>query len=264
MSVDEKKLPTLFVGHGSPMNAIQDNAFTQSLRNLGAQLQTPQAILCVSAHWCTKGTWITHMQKPRTIHDFYGFPDPLYQIDYSAEGSLELAELISHSIHTPTLGLDDGNWGLDHGSWSVLRHLYPLANIPVLQLSIDLSKPPEYHLDLGRKLAQFRTQGVLILGSGNLVHNLRKIDFSPAAKPLDWAVEFDEWVRQRLIDRDWDTLIHQATRTRAGQLSIPTLDHWYPLLYVLGASEPEEALRFEYEGIDHGSISMRSFSLGRS
>ncbi len=206
-----KRQPVLFLGHGSPMNAIQQNTFTRSLGDLGRTLGHPKAILCVSAHWMTKGTWVTRMPKPKTIHDFYGFPKPLFDVQYPASGSPEIADMIHGEIKDPEVRTDGTDWGLDHGTWSVLRHMYPKADVPVLQLSIDMSQGPEYHFQLGQKLRSFRDRGILIVGSGNIVHNLRQIDFSPSAKPFDWAIEFDEWTKNQLLLGACASLINQAT-----------------------------------------------------
>lgn len=257
-----RRLPVLFIGHGSPMNAIEENAFTRALGELGRAIEHPKAILCISAHWMTEGSWITHMPRPKTIHDFYGFPKALFDVQYPAPGSPEFAELIQNEVQDPKVNADDETWGLDHGTWSILRHMYPSAEIPVLQLSIYMAQPPEYHFRLGQQLRRLREQGILIVGSGNIVHNLRQIDFSPSAKPYDWAIEFDEWVKERLLHADYVALIRDATKSQAVLLSIPSPDHWYPLLYTLGASDGRDRLRFEYEGIEHGSISMRCLSLG--
>ncbi len=255
-------LPVLFIGHGSPMNAIETNAFTQALARLGTSLPRPRAVLCISAHWLTEGTWVTHMAQPRTIHDFYGFPKDLFDVQYPAPGSSEVAEIIRAEILNPSISLDDANWGLDHGTWAVLKHLYPMADVPVLQLSIDARQPPEFHHRLGQQLKVLRDRGVLIVGSGNVVHNLRRVDMDPDAKAFDWAVEFDEWVKGRLLVRDHAALVTDFLKTKAGQMSVPTLDHYLPLLYVLGATENGEALQFEYESMQHASISMRSFQIG--
>ncbi len=255
-------MPTIFIGHGSPMNAIADNEFTRSLSLLGKKLERPKAILCVSAHWMTEGTWITHMERPKTIHDFYGFPQPLFDIQYKAPGSPELAKDIRQEIMKAKIQLDD-SWGLDHGTWSVLKYLYPNADIPVMQLSLDMSKPAEYHFQLGQELAKLRESGILILASGNIVHNLRKISWDENADPLDWAIEFDELVKKKLIDRNFSALQHDFLKTEAGRLSVPTLDHYLPLLYVIGASRSSDKLKFEYEEIQNASISMRAFSFGR-
>lgn len=258
------KLPVLFIGHGNPMNAIQDNAFTRMLSMMGQTLPKPKAVLCVSAHWMSEGTWVTRMPKPKTIHDFYGFPQPLFDVQYPAPGSPEIADLIRRQVKDPQVIADEEMWGLDHGTWSVLKHMYPKAEIPVLQLSIYMAQPPEYHFQVGQQLGKLRDQGILIVGSGNIVHNLREIDFDDQAKPFDWAIEFDEWVKSRIEKRDFKSLLTQATESKAGKLSIPTADHWYPLLYALGASDEKDELRFEYEGIDHSSISMRCLSFGQA
>lgn len=258
------RLPVLFLGHGNPMNAIEENGFTRRLATLGQELPRPKALLVVSAHWMTRGTWVTRMDRPRTIHDFYGFPQALFDVQYPAPGSPEVADRVRSEVSQPSIGADEREWGLDHGTWSVLKHMYPAADIPTVQLSLDMSQPSGFHYELGTKLRALRDQGVMIVGSGNIVHNLRQINFNDGVKPFDWAVEFDEWVKKRLLDRDHASLRDQATTTAAGKLSVPTPDHWYPLLYVLGAADPSENLRFEHEGIDHGSISMRCLSLGRT
>lgn len=260
--MSSNRMPALFIGHGNPMNALADNPFTQSLHRLGRTIPRPKAVLCISAHWMSEGTWITHQKQPRTIHDFYGFPKALFDVQYPAPGSPEFAELVQSQIPDPKIHLDDELWGIDHGTWSVLKHMYPEADVPVLQLSVYMERPPEYHYELGRKLRALREQGFLILGSGNIVHNLRLMSWEEGAPPLDWAVEFDEWVKDRLLQRDFDSLIHQARATEAGKLSIPSPDHWYPFLYVLGAAEEGDTLKFEYEGIENGSISMRCLRFG--
>ncbi len=256
------RMPLLFIGHGSPMNAIADNDYTQALNRLGKELPRPQAILVISAHWLTKGTFVTEATKPKTIHDFYGFPQTLFDIQYPAPGSPEISRLVHEVTEQPKVQGDKGAWGLDHGAWSVLRHMYPDATIPVLQLSLDLSQPPEYHVNLGKQLAPLRDRGVLILGSGNLVHNLRQIRWAPDAEPYDWANEFDEWLKQKLAAGDFAAVLYDFYSTSAGKLSIPTLDHYYPLHYILGAAHAHDQLEFQYEGLQNGSISMRSFQLG--
>lgn len=256
------RMPVVFIGHGNPMNALLDNAFSQKLTDLGRDIPRPEAILCVSAHWMTEGTWVTRMPKPKTIHDFYGFPKELFAVEYPAPGSPEIADLIRAEVDRPRIGADESAWGLDHGTWSVLRHMYPRADVPVLQLSLDMTLPSEAHLEIGEKLRGLRDRGILLVGSGNIVHNLRKIDFESGAKPFDWAVEFDEWVKERLELREYSALAKEATNTGIGKLSIPTPDHWYPLFYPLGASDENDRLSFEYEGIENASISMRTFTLG--
>lgn len=246
------------------MNAIQDNNFTRKLSSLGKELPVPKVILCVSAHWMTEGTWITHTDKPKTIHDFYGFPQPLFDIQYPAPGRADIAEGIQKEIIDPRVQLDNETWGLDHGTWSVLRHMYPEANIPVMQLSIYMGQPPEYHMKLGQELAKLREQGILIVGSGNIVHNLRRIEWKPDAKPHDWAVEFDEWSKEKILKRDFKAMQNDFLKSEAGRLSVPSMDHYYPLLYILGASDAKDELRFEYEEMQNASISMRCLSFGRA
>lgn len=257
-----ERMPVLFIGHGSPMNAIDTNPYTQSLNALGAKIPRPRAILVVSAHWMTEGSWITEMEKPKTIHDFYGFPKELFDIQYPAPGSPEIAAFIRESTLDPKINSDRETWGLDHGTWSVLRHLYPKADIPVMQLSLYMAQPPEYHVKLGKELMRLRDHGVLILGSGNLVHNLRTIKWDPQAPAHDWAIEFDLWLKERLLQRDFRAVMNDFHKTAAGKLSVPTMDHYYPLHYILGASDSKDELKFEYEEMQNGSISMRSFSLG--
>lgn len=257
------QMPVLFVGHGNPMNAVRHTPFTEALGALGTALPRPKAILCVSAHWLTRGTWVTSMANPRTIHDFGGFPKELFDVQYPAPGDPETAVKIRDESTEPAIQADAESWGLDHGAWSVLRHMYPKADVPIVQLSIDIQRPPEFHYELGAQLKRLREEGILIVGSGNIVHNLRRVDFSDNVKPYDWTVEFDAWVKDRIEARDDRAIVNDATKSEAGRLSIPTPDHWYPLLYTLGASSAGEALRFEYEGTEHGSISMRTLSLGR-
>lgn len=255
------RMPVLFIGHGSPMNAIDDNAYTRTLSALGKSLPRPRAILVISAHWMTEGSWVTEMPKPKTIHDFYGFPSALFDVQYPAPGSPEIAKLVRDTVVDPKVYADTEMWGLDHGTWSVLRHMYPEADVPVLQLSLYLEQPTEYHVNLGKELAKLRDKGVLILGSGNLVHNLRTIRWEPDPKPYDWALEFDEWLKQKLSDRDFNAVLHDFHKSEAGQLSIPTMEHYLPLHYILGAAHSTDELKFEYEELQNGSISMRSFSL---
>ena len=255
-------MPALFIGHGSPMNAIARNSYTQWLNQLGQKIPSPRAILVISAHWLTQGTWITEMPQPRTIHDFYGFPEALFQIQYPAPGSPETAQSIRQQIDEPKIQGDFSHWGLDHGTWSILRHLYPQAQIPVLQLSIDLAQPPTYHVQLGKKLATLRDQGILLIGSGNLVHNLQALKWEQNAQAYDWALEYDEWLKEMLTQRDFKSVLLDFHQSEAGRLSIPSLEHYYPLHYILGAADAHESLKFEYEEIQNGSISMRSFSLG--
>jgi 4,5-DOPA dioxygenase extradiol len=253
------KMPSLFVGHGSPMNAIENNSFTRKLEELGSSLPKPRAILCISAHWMTEGTWVTHMDKPQTIHDFYGFPQELFDVNYPAPGAPGLAEAVQGLVKRPVI-LDESSWGLDHGTWAVLRRIFPAADIPVVQLSLDIQAGGQVHLEIAQALQALREQGVLILGSGNIVHNLRRVDWNKKDAGFDWAIEFDEQVKSHLISRDLDFLNGGFAKTEAGRLSVPTVDHYLPLLYVVGASSASDMLKFEYEGYDLGAISMRCLS----
>lgn len=252
-------MPTLFIGHGSPMNALETNDFTRMLTDLGKKIEKPKAILMISAHWMTEGTWVLGMDKPKTIHDFYGFPQELFDIQYSASGSPETVELIQKNVPDPKMNNDLEMWGFDHGTWSVLRHMYPEADIPVTQISLYMARSPEYHYKIGQQLSFLRDQGVLIVGSGNLVHNLRKIDWKTHAKPHDWAVEFDLWTKKKLEARDFSAFINDYHQTEAGRLSVPTMDHFLPVHYILGASDSSDELRFEFEEIHNASIAMRTF-----
>jgi 4,5-DOPA dioxygenase extradiol len=204
------------------------------------------------------------MSNPKTIHDFYGFPQELFDIQYPAPGDPHTAERISRESSDPSIHSDNELWGLDHGTWSVLRHMYPAADVPVLQLSLNIIEGPEFHFALGEKLKHLRREGILIVGSGNIVHNLRRINFDDNARPFDWAIEFDAWVKERLQNRDYKAIVLEATASTAGKLSIPTPDHWFPFLYTLGAGDENDQLRFEYEGIENASISMRCLTLGGS
>lgn len=254
-----ERLPILFIGHGSPMNAIANNSFTKMLNRLAAKFNKPKAILVVSAHWMTQGTWVLGMEQPKTIHDFYGFPQELFDVDYPAPGSLQLAQQINQIIKDPGIQIDTHEWGLDHGTWSVLKHLYPNADTPVLQLSLDMSRSGEYHFDLGQQLSKLRDQGVLIVASGNLVHNLKLLNWNMQAQPFEWAVEYDLWLKSKLESRDFKALTNNFISTHAAKLSVPTLDHFLPLHYILGAVDKNDELKFEFEEIHHGSISMRTF-----
>lgn len=255
-------MPALFIGHGSPMNAIQNNPFTQCLTQLGKRFPLPKAILVISAHWMTKGTWVTSMNNPKTIHDFYGFPQALLDVQYPAPGSPSTAEEIRNLVASTIVHADDHEWGLDHGTWSVIRHMYPAANIPVLQLSLDMTQPHEYHFNLGKEIAKLREQGVLIVGSGNIVHNLRQLKWGDDVRPYDWALEFDQWSKEKIIQRDFKALQTDILKTEAGRLSVPTMDHYYPLHYILSTVGKNEEIHFEYEEIQNSSISMRTFSVG--
>jgi 4,5-DOPA dioxygenase extradiol len=255
----EAKMPVLFVGHGSPMNAIEDNEFSRAWAEAAKALPTPRAILCVSAHWETNGTQVTAMARPRIIHDFQGFPGALFQKQYPAPGSPDLARL-AQTIARPTPIALDLEWGLDHGAWSVLCRMFPKADIPVVQLSLDRGKAPAAHYALGRKLAGLRRKGVLIVGSGNVVHNLREIIWRDTA--LDWAVEFDARIAQAIRTREHDSIIHYQGFGQAASLAVPTNEHFLPLLYVLAAQDAREGVQFFAEKVTLGSMSMRSLRIG--
>lgn len=256
-----KKMPVVFVGHGSPMHALHENDYTRALGRLGREIGRPEAVVCVSAHWLTEGTWATHMPQPKTIHDFGGFPQELFAIQYPAPGSPRTAELVRETISEPAIRMDDESWGLDHGAWAVLRHMYPEADVPVVQLSVDYERTGEHHLALGKKLAPLRDRGILILGSGNVVHNLRTIKWSAHPEPFPWAVEFDAFVKRKTEEGDPGSLAKDPGGMPGGELSVPTPDHWYPYLYALGAAGGDK-VRWEYEGLENASISMRCASFG--
>ena len=258
-----EKMPVLFLGHGSPMNAIEENQFVTGFRNLAKTLPQPNAILCISAHWFTKGTKVTAMEMPRTIHDFGGFPQALFDVQYPAKGSLELA-LETKQLLTPVEVELDEHWGLDHGAWSVIKHLYPEANVPVIQLSIDYTKSGQYHFELAQKLSALRTKGILIVGSGNIVHNLRLVDFQNFEKDnygYDWAIEARESVNNYLLDGNFRPLIDFEKQSKAFQLAIPTPEHYLPLLYTLGLKEKYEELSLFNDKLLGGSLSMTSVKI---
>ena len=252
-------MPAIFVGHGSPTNAIEDNEFSRAWADMGGAIPTPAAILCISAHWETAGTSVTAMESPQTIHDFYGFPQPLHEMRYPAPGSPSLAQLVREHVRASDIQLNH-DWGLDHGTWSVLCRMFPAADIPVVQMSLDRTKDAAFHYALGRELRGLRDQGVLILGSGNVVHNLGLIRWKDTA--YDWAVEFDETMKDLIRSGDHDAVIHYDRLGRMAQLSVPTNEHFLPLMYILGLQEEEDALSFFAEKVTLGSISMRSLRIG--
>ena len=256
-----KPMPALFMGHGSPMNAIEDNGYSRAWGKLGRELPTPKAILCVSAHWFIGSTVVTAMPKPRTIHDFYGFPQPLFDVEYPAPGSPELAERVAELAKPDWVGLDRDQWGLDHGTWSVLTHLFPDADIPVVQLSINAMKPFDYHVQLGARLAPLMDEGVLVLGSGNVVHNLREVQWKAPDHGEAWAKRFDEAVTVQMAEDPaaLERLTGHADFTRAA----PTPDHFLPLAYIAGvAAAREDGGQPIVEGYSMGSLSMTSYAVG--
>ena len=259
---ENARMPALFLGHGNPLNALGDNEWTRRWSALGSHLPKPVAILSISAHWYVPATATTASPRPRTIHDFGGFPDELYTVQYAAPGSPGLAEQIAELLQPVHVALDH-DWGLDHGTWSVLRHVYPQADIPVVQLSIDEAKPARWHYELARKLKPLRDEGVLILGSGNVVHNLHTYSWGRyQVEPYDWAVRFETLARDHLIAGNFDPLIDFEALGRDAMLAAPTPDHYLPLLYVLAQHESGESVEFPVEGFDGGSISMLGVRIG--
>lgn len=258
-----EKMPVLFLGHGSPMNAIEENQFVAGFRLIAKTLPEPHAILCISAHWYTNGTKVTAMEMPRTIHDFGGFPKELFEVQYPAKGSPELA-LETKAILHPTWAELDERWGLDHGAWSVIKHLYPKADVPVIQMSIDYTKPAQYHYELAQKLNTLRHKGILIIGSGNIVHNLRLVDWKNFDKDNhghDWAIEARETMNNYLVNGDYQPLINYDKLSRAVNLAIPTPDHYMPLIYTLGLQQKGETVSLFNDKLVAGSLSMTSVKI---
>lgn len=258
------KMPAWFIGHGSPTHVLEDNAFTKSLGMMGKSLrEKPNAILVISAHWLTrKGTYVAVTSTPETMYDFYGFPERMYDIKYPAPGSPEYAQE-TKKIITSTEILDNADWGLDHGAWTVLKHTFPEATIPVFQMSIDYSKPAVYHYALARELQVLRYKGVLIIGSGNIVHNLRQADFANTqAEPYPWVLEFDQISKTKILNREFDDLVSYEKLGHAALLSIPTPDHYFPMIYSIGLVGQKEEVKFTFEEIHNASVSMRCFEIG--
>jgi 4,5-DOPA dioxygenase extradiol len=268
MIADSGRMPVLFVGHGSPMNIVSKNSYTEDLAKVAAELPKPKAILVVSAHWLTSGTYVGCMQKPRTIYDFYGFPEELYKICYPCPGAPEEAEFAAKTVQSAKV-ICDTAWGLDHASWAVLKHMYPNAEIPIFEMSLDYSPYNDWrpksmgdHYKLASELAPLREKGVLIIGSGNLVHNLGLVDFDTDAKPFDWAVRFDEKVKRNLINRNHEALLNYSEMGQEARYAVPTLDHYLPMIYAIALQRKDEPLRFIHEGFQNGSVSMRAFQIG--
>ncbi len=252
------RMPALFIGHGSPMNAIEQNDFTLRLRKLGKELPKPKAVLCISAHWLTNGTYANISQRPKMIYDMYGFPAELYKIEYPAPGSPQFAkELIN--IVKKTAVASDVEWGFDHGNWSVMKWLFPDADIPLFQMSIDYHKPMRYHYELAKELRLLREKGVLIIGSGNLTHNLRSIDFSSKDAPVkDWALEFDTKICTALDNKNHEKIIEYEKLGAAANLAVPEPSHFIPLIYIIGLQDGDEQVSYIYDKIEYGTLSMRS------
>ncbi len=260
---EENRMPVIFVGHGSPMNGIEDNEFSRGWQQLGREIPQPRAVLCISAHWLTNGTHVTAMAHPKTIHDFGGFPRALYDVEYEAPGDPELAEETAKLIRSTDVGLDH-DWGLDHGCWSVVRRMYPDARIPVLQLSIDYYKPASYHYELGKELAALRNKGVLVMGSGNMVHNLRMMAFDKMDRPgfgYEWAIEMNETFKRLISTKNHRALMNYQELGPAARLAIPTPDHYYPLIYSLALQDDRDDIEFFNDRAVGGSFTMTSVKL---
>jgi len=255
-----QRMPLLFVGHGNPMNAIEDNEFASGWREAGKKLPRPKAILCISAHWETRGTFVTAMEKPETIHDFHGFPPELFAVRYPAPGNPALAQQTKEMVKQAIVELDS-NWGLDHGCWSVVRRMYPDADVPVLQLSLDRYQTPGWHYNLAKDLAPLRRKGVLIIGSGNMVHNLRMINWQNPDSAYDWAQEMNARFKEYILNDNHKDLINYPSLGKAAALSVPTPEHFLPMLYVLGLKENNESITIFIDKTVMGSISMTSFKI---
>jgi 4,5-DOPA dioxygenase extradiol len=258
----KQKIPgkVIFLGHGSPLNALADNDFTRALRTWGAGAPRPDAIIAISAHWQTRGTFVSCQADPQQIYDFYGFPDVLYQVAYPCAGDPALARRMVERLNSFSVRCSD-DWGIDHGTWAVLKHLYPAADVPVVQISLDMTQPPEYHYRLARALAELRRENLLILGSGNIVHNLSLISWEENAPPAAWAEAMDEELKIMLEKKDHSGLIAYPRDGAQARRGIPTLDHYLPMIYALGLQSDRESIRFIYEGFQNGSLSMRCFEL---
>lgn len=260
----DKLMPVLFIGHGSPMNAIEDNEFSQRWKKMGKEIPQPKAVVVISAHWLTKGTFVTAMNQPKTIHDFGGFPQALFDIQYPAPGNPELASEIQKMIVNPAVELDH-DWGLDHGTWSVVKHMYPKADIPVLQLSIDYHKPAQYLYELAKQLLNLRKKGVLIIGSGNMVHNLRMIAWDKMNVDnfgYDWALEMNTIFKDKISNKDHQALFDYVKLSNAAKLAIPTPDHYYPLIYSLALQTDNDKVEFFNDKFVGGSLTMTSVKIG--
>lgn len=258
------KMPVLFLGHGSPMNAIEENEFVQGFRKTAQSFEKPSAVLCISAHWETRGTHVTAMDFPRTIHDFGGFPEELFQVQYPAPGNPELARETKSLVKKTEVGLDQ-NWGLDHGAWSVIRHMYPNADVPVIQMSLDYTKSPQWHYELAKELAKLRDKGVLIVGSGNMVHNLRRVAWDKLNAEefgFDWAIEAGTKMKKWITERNHKPLIDYTGQGKAFQLAIPTPEHFLPLLYTLALGGNKEDIELFNDKAVAGSLTMTSVKIG--
>jgi 4,5-DOPA dioxygenase extradiol len=263
-NTSNSRMPVLFVGHGSPMYALEENEFTQSWKELGKSMPKPKAIICISAHWETNGSMVTVLPNPTTIHDFGGFPRALYEMQYPALGNPILAHDIQKSTHGASIGLDE-KWGFDHGCWCVLKHMYPDADIPVIQLSLDYNKSPQYHYELAQELALYRNNGVLIIGSGNLVHNLRMVAWDKMNSPeygFDWALQANDIFKRLIIEDNHKELIHYTGLGREVMMAVPSPDHFLPLLYTLALKDKNDSVSFFNDKAVLGSLTMTSVKIG--
>ena len=266
LSQEESLMPVLFVGHGSPMNGIEDNEFSKRWAQMALEIPVPKAVLVISAHWLTRGTHITAMDFPQTIHDFGGFPQALFDVQYPAPGDPLLAKETASIIHTTAVGLSH-DWGLDHGAWTIIKHMYPAADIPVLQLSIDYTKPPQYHYDLAKELYALRKKGVLVVGSGNMVHNLRMVSWQHIDKPgfgFDWALKMNDTFKELISNGSHDKLIKYESLGREALLAIPTPDHYLPLMYTLGLQGGRDKISFFNDTAVAGALTMTSVKISHT
>ncbi len=264
LKTNDQLMPVLFIGHGSPMNGIEDNEFSKNWSKYGAEIPQPKAVLVISAHWLTNGTFVTAMEEPKTIHDFGGFPKELFAVQYPAKGSLSVAEETQRIVTSTHVELDH-DWGLDHGTWSVVRHMYPNADIPVLQLSIDYRKPASYHYNLAKELFELRKKGVLIIGSGNMVHNLRMVAWDKLNTDnygFDWAQEMNTVFKEKISAADHQALINYEQLNKAALLAIPSPDHYYPMLYALALQTSNDSIEFFNDKAVGGSLTMTSVKIG--
>lgn len=260
-----ERMPVLFLGHGSPMNAIEENKFVQGFRKVAKEIPKPAAVLCISAHWETRGTFVTAMERPKTIHDFGGFPEELYQVQYPASGKPELAKEVKNEVSKTEIGLDV-NWGLDHGTWTVIKHMYPEADVPVIQMSLDYQQTPQNHYELAKELNFLRNKGVLIVGSGNMVHNLRMVDWRRLGEEdfgYDWALEAGEKMKKYILSGNHRQLINYQKQGKEFNLAIPTPEHYLPLLYALALKDDNEQVSLFNDKAVGGSLTMTSVKIGK-
>ena len=257
MEINMSKMPVVFIGHGSPMNAVENNDYTKTWKAIARRIPKPKAIICISAHSYTQGTKVMNEENPKTIYDMYGFPQELYEVIYDSPGEPQLAKTAKELITRDSVY--DNSWGIDHGTWSVLVHMYPERDIPLFQISVDAYAPPEVHYQIGKELATLREEGVLIMGSGNIVHNLRLVDWNMGNKGFDWAYEFDDFIHDNVINSSHDNILKYEDLGEAAKLAVPTPDHFYPFLYALGATNKEDKVSVYNKSPELGSLTMTSY-----